>query len=105
MKNVLLLGDSIRTGYDKAVKRSLEPYANVYFPDENCRFASYLLRNLHEYNLEVGLYERMILNQYRFLIYPFCQCVLSSFDQLLLIILVFHNTFNCITIIFIFLSI
>ena len=49
MKNVLLLGDSIRTGYDKAVKRSLEPYANVYFPDENCRFASYLLRNLHEY--------------------------------------------------------
>ena len=49
MKNVLLLGDSIRTGYDKAVQSSLEPYANVYFPDENCRFASYLLRNLHEY--------------------------------------------------------
>ncbi len=49
MKNVLLLGDSIRTGYDKAVQRSLEQYANVYFPDENCRFASYLLRNLHEY--------------------------------------------------------
>ncbi len=49
MKNILLLGDSIRIGYDKAVKRSLEGIANVYFPAENCRFASYLLRYLHEY--------------------------------------------------------
>lgn len=49
MKNVLLLGDSIRMGYDKAVKRTLEGKANVFFPSENCRFASYLLRYLHEY--------------------------------------------------------
>lgn len=49
MKNVLLLGDSIRVGYDKAVRKTLEGKANVYFPEENCRFASYLLRNLHEY--------------------------------------------------------
>ncbi len=41
MKNVLLIGDSIRAGYDKAVKKSLEGIANVYFPEENCRFASY----------------------------------------------------------------
>ncbi|MBE6933652.1 MAG: hypothetical protein E7462_01155 [Ruminococcaceae bacterium] len=49
MKNVLLIGDSIRMGYDKAVQKSLEPYASVYFPAENCRFASYVLRYLHEY--------------------------------------------------------
>ena len=49
MKNVLLIGDSIRMGYDKAVKASLAPYADVYFPDENCRFACYVLRYLHEY--------------------------------------------------------
>lgn len=49
MKTVLLLGDSIRRGYDKAVKATLAGKANVYFPEENCRFASYLLRNLHEY--------------------------------------------------------
>ena len=49
MKNILLIGDSIRIGYDKSVKRSLEGVANVYFPEENCRFASYVLRYLHEY--------------------------------------------------------
>ncbi len=49
MKNVLLLGDSIRRGYDKSVKKSLEGKANVIFPEENCRFASYLLRSFHEY--------------------------------------------------------
>jgi hypothetical protein len=49
MKNVLLIGDSIRMGYDKAVQKSLEPFASVYFPAENCRFASYVLRYLHEY--------------------------------------------------------
>lgn len=49
MKNVLLIGDSIRMGYDKAVKKSLEGKANVYFPLENCRFASYVLRYVHEY--------------------------------------------------------
>ena len=49
MKNVLLIGDSIRMGYDKAVEKTLEGKANVYFPTENCRFASYVLRYLHEY--------------------------------------------------------
>lgn len=49
MKNVLLVGDSIRMGYDKAVKKTLEGKANVYFPVENCRFASYVLRYIHEY--------------------------------------------------------
>ncbi len=49
MKNVLLIGDSIRAGYDKSVRRTLEGQANVIFPQENCRFASYVLRNFHEY--------------------------------------------------------
>lgn len=49
MKNVLLIGDSIRAGYDKAVRDTLEGKANVYFPEENCRFASYVLRYVHEY--------------------------------------------------------
>ena len=49
MKNILLVGDSIRIGYDKSVKESLEGKANVYFPEENCRFATFVLRYLHEY--------------------------------------------------------
>lgn len=49
VKNILLIGDSIRIGYDKAVKESLQGRANVYFPGENCRFACYVLRYLHEY--------------------------------------------------------
>lgn len=49
MKNVLLIGDSVRMGYDKAVKKSLEGIVNVYFPEENCRFAAYVLRYIHEY--------------------------------------------------------
>lgn len=49
MKNVLLIGDSIRMGYDQALAKTLEGTANVYFPEENCRFASYVLRYIHEY--------------------------------------------------------
>ena len=49
MKNLLLIGDSILMGYDKSVKKTLEGKANVIFPGENCRFASYVLRYFHEY--------------------------------------------------------
>lgn len=49
MKNLLLLGDSIRMGYDKSVKKTLENKANVIFPKENCRFAAHFLRYFHEY--------------------------------------------------------
>lgn len=44
MKKVLLLGDSIRMGYDKYVKSALEGAAEVYYPDENARFIQYVLR-------------------------------------------------------------
>jgi len=49
MKNLLLIGDSIRMGYDPSVKKTLEGKVNVIFPADNCRFASYVLRYFHEY--------------------------------------------------------
>lgn len=49
MKNVLLIGDSIRMGYDKQVKKALEGKANVVFPEDNCQFAAYVCRYLHEW--------------------------------------------------------
>lgn len=54
MKKLLLLGDSIRMGYDSSVKKALEGRAEVIFPEENCRFAEYLFRNLHEYLYNAG---------------------------------------------------
>ncbi len=48
MRNVLLFGDSIRQGYDKSARKTLEGIANVYFPEENCKFAAELLRLLAE---------------------------------------------------------
>ena len=52
MKKVILLGDSIRMGYDKYVKDALAGVAEVYYPDDNCRFAQYLLRNMHQWKNE-----------------------------------------------------
>ena len=49
MKKIVLIGDSIRMGYDKYVKEALEKSAEVYYPAENCRFAEYVLRYLHEW--------------------------------------------------------
>lgn len=49
MKNILLLGDSIRMGYCHAVKAKLEGKANVFFPEENGRFAQYTLRALSDW--------------------------------------------------------
>lgn len=46
MKKILLIGDSIRAGYDKYVKMSLKDVAEVGYPGENCRFTTYILRNL-----------------------------------------------------------
>ena len=52
MKNVFLIGDSIRfgatgsPGYGGYVKEKLKDVANVYAPDENCRFAQYTQRYL-----------------------------------------------------------
>lgn len=49
MKKIVLIGDSIRMGYDKYVKEALDGVAEVYYPTENCRFAQYVLRFMHEW--------------------------------------------------------
>lgn len=49
MKKIVLIGDSIRMGYDKYVKDALKNTAEVYYPEENSRFAEYVLRYAHEW--------------------------------------------------------
>ena len=49
MKKIVLIGDSIRMGYDKYVKEALAGTAEVFYPSENCRFAAYVLRYAHEW--------------------------------------------------------
>ena len=61
MKNVFLIGDSIRfgstsgnsPGYGGYVKEKLQGIANVYAPNENCRFAQYTQRYLHEWAKDI----------------------------------------------------
>ena len=56
MNKILLVGDSIRKGYCEYVKEKLKDVAEVYYDDENCRFAAYILRYLHGWckQLELG---------------------------------------------------
>jgi len=49
MKNVLLLGDSIRQHYKAAVAEKLGREYSVYGPEENCRFAAYTLNSLRNW--------------------------------------------------------
>lgn len=49
MKKVLLLGDSIRLGYEKYVKESFQDFAEIYAPNENCAFSQYMLRWVSEW--------------------------------------------------------
>ena len=63
MKSIFLIGDSIRfgaygcepqsPGYGHYVKEYLAGRANVFAPDENCRFAQYTLRYAHEWAAKV----------------------------------------------------
>ena len=55
MKKVFLMGDSIRKGYDRYVKESMKNIAQVYYPDENCKFSQYILRNVHMWKEELGI--------------------------------------------------
>ena len=54
MKRIVLIGDSIRLGYEKYVKAAFEGTAEVYSPTENCRFAEYTLRFAHEWKIKGG---------------------------------------------------
>lgn len=58
MKKILLIGDSIRFGvseeqddhgYGYHIKEKLQGVAEVYYPNENCRFLAYTLRYLQEW--------------------------------------------------------
>ena len=54
-KQILLIGDSIRMGYDMYVKESMRDLAQVGFPKENCRNTSYVLRELHNWKSELHM--------------------------------------------------
>ena len=49
MNKIILIGDSIRMGYDKYVKEAFSDVAELYYPTDNCRFATYILRFVHEW--------------------------------------------------------
>lgn len=53
MKKVVILGDSIRMGYDKYVKEALKDVAEVYYPKDNCKFAQNVLRMAHSWKKDM----------------------------------------------------
>lgn len=59
MEKIFLIGDSIRMGahgekgYGDFLKEKLKGSIEVYQPDDNCRFAPYILRYLHEWVAQV----------------------------------------------------
>ena len=53
VKKIVLIGDSIRLGYDVLVKDAYRGVADVYFTKENNCFAEYVLRFLHEWKSEM----------------------------------------------------
>lgn len=55
MKKILLIGDSIRKGYDRYVQLAFKDSAEVYFPRENCRFTGYIIRNIYDWKKELDL--------------------------------------------------
>ena len=57
MKNILLLGDSIRMGYDSFVRNKLLGRANVFYPEDNGRYALYTLRALSDWKGALSLPE------------------------------------------------
>ena len=46
MKQILLLGDSIRLGYCALVKEALSGKAEVIYPSENCLSSQYIIMNI-----------------------------------------------------------
>ena len=49
MKNVLLIGDSVRLGYQARVAEILGEDVKVYAPEENCRYTKYALWGMYTY--------------------------------------------------------
>ncbi|MBR6029640.1 MAG: hypothetical protein IKP40_11210 [Clostridia bacterium] len=61
MDRVVLLGDSIRLGYEADVKALLRGRAEVWSPGDNCRFAGYLYVNVPAWARECGRPEEVAL--------------------------------------------
>ncbi len=57
MKKVLLLGDSIRMGYDEYVKDALKDTCEVYYSEDNGRFAPYTLWQANQMFREHGNFD------------------------------------------------
>ena len=57
MKRVLLLGDSIRMGYDTKVKELLKDEYEVVYSGDNGRFAAYTLWQLNQYYKNEGKFD------------------------------------------------
>lgn len=58
MKKVLLLGDSIRMGYDQYVKELLEGTCEVYYDEQdNGRFAAYTLWQANQFFRKYGKFD------------------------------------------------
>ena len=49
MKNIFLIGDSIRQGYDSIVRDMMADRAQIYWSDDNARFIQYTQRYVHEW--------------------------------------------------------
>ena len=62
MKNILLIGDSIRLGYDEYVKESMKNVANVYFPKQNCMSSPVVLRTLHSWADDLKVYDADVVH-------------------------------------------
>lgn len=54
MKKIILIGDSIRLGYQAFIKQSLAGIAEVYFPDGNSEYAINVLRFAHDWKRKGG---------------------------------------------------
>ena len=57
MKKLYLIGDSIRMGYAAYVKQALRGIAEVYWPEENCRFAAYTYYSLGDWEAQLRVGE------------------------------------------------
>lgn len=61
MRKILLIGDSIRMGYDACTKIAFDGVAEVYYPSDNCRFTSYIIRHLGDWKKSLELDENVDL--------------------------------------------
>ena len=61
MKKIVLLGDSLRLGYDRYVRELLAGRAEVWSPDENCRFAGYMFVSMPAWAAACGKPEEVSL--------------------------------------------